>query len=235
MLILSTPGAPVLALTRFHGSAILAVETTCSTDARSIGDGPVTRHAPKSPVGVNELHELTGIPPHTAVGPFPGTLAGFSSSGEKIVGNDFSREPRRGEAQGGAEHLCPVNTRRRRRCSTTPITALRQADFFVTHPCSTKKPGFGSLPSRSKRCFSPPGKDMIFSRTTAAFTLPHVLRTGFGMLCPPCGAALSRCAGKPSQDHPWSWRSLLDRSSPQGFGLLCGLLATSLWLSLRAR
>jgi len=28
-----------------------------------------------------------------------------------------------------------------------------------------------------------PGKNMIFPCTTAAFTSPHVLRTGFGMLC----------------------------------------------------
>ena len=82
MRIPSTPGAPLLALTRFHASAILAVETTCSTDARSIGDGLVTRRAPNSPVGVNELHELTGIPHHTAFGPFPGTPAGFSSSAD---------------------------------------------------------------------------------------------------------------------------------------------------------
>jgi len=43
----------------------------------------VTRSAPKSPVRVSELHELTGIPHHTAPGPFAGTLAGISSSADR--------------------------------------------------------------------------------------------------------------------------------------------------------
>jgi len=61
MLIPSTPGAPLLALTFFHASAILAFDTMYSTDAKSMGDGSVTRLASISPVGVAGLSELTGI------------------------------------------------------------------------------------------------------------------------------------------------------------------------------
>lgn len=72
MLIPSAPGAPLLDLTFFHASVILALDTMYSTDAKSKGDDSVTRQASKSPAGINELPELTGIAPHTALGPFPG-------------------------------------------------------------------------------------------------------------------------------------------------------------------
>ena len=57
--------------------------------------------------------------------------------------------------------------------SSTPIgsQAASGADFPSPHPCSEAKPSFGILPSRSKRCFSPPDKSMNFPCTTAAFTL----------------------------------------------------------------
>jgi len=57
--------------------------------------------------------------------------------------------------------------------SSTPIgtQAARETDFPASHPCSAAKPGFGILPSRSKRCFSPPDKSMNFPCTIAAFTL----------------------------------------------------------------
>jgi hypothetical protein len=61
MLIRSTPGAPLLALTFFHASAILAFDTMYSTDAKSMGDDSVTRLPSKSPLGVEGLLELTGI------------------------------------------------------------------------------------------------------------------------------------------------------------------------------
>jgi len=57
--------------------------------------------------------------------------------------------------------------------SSTPIATQTAsgADFPATRPWSAAKSGFGILPSRSKRCFSPPDKDMNFPCTTAAFTL----------------------------------------------------------------
>jgi len=120
-------------------------------------------------------------------------------------------------------------------CRALPPSAdAKPGRLFRSASRLHKKARLRLLPSRSKRRFSPPGKNMTCPCTTAAFTLPHILRTGFGMLCSPCGAALSCSAGKPSQDHPWSWRSPLQRSSPQGFGLICDLLATSLLLALRA-
>ena len=61
MLIRSTPGAPLLALTFFHASAILALDTMYSTDAKSMGDGSITRLMSKSPVGVEGRSELMGI------------------------------------------------------------------------------------------------------------------------------------------------------------------------------
>ena len=51
MLIPSAPGAPLLDLTFFHASVILALDTMYSTDAKSKGDGSVTRQASKSPIG----------------------------------------------------------------------------------------------------------------------------------------------------------------------------------------
>jgi hypothetical protein len=59
MLIPSAPGAPLLDLTFFHASVILALDTMYSTDAKSTGDDSVTRQAPKSPDGVNESLKLT--------------------------------------------------------------------------------------------------------------------------------------------------------------------------------
>ena len=50
-----------------------------------------------------------------------------------------------------------------------------------------------------------PGKNMIFPCTTAAFTSPHVLRTGFGMLC----------------------------SLAQGFGLICDFCPSARRFALR--
>ena len=60
----------------------------------------------------------------------------------------------------------------------------------------------GSVPPRPLRRLGrqlSPGKDMISLCTTAAFTSPHVLRTGFGMLC----------------------------SLAQGFGLLCDFCSSA--------
>jgi hypothetical protein len=57
--------------------------------------------------------------------------------------------------------------------SSTPLAAraASETDFAVLHPCFTAKPSYGILPSRSKRCFSPPDKDMNLQCTTAALTL----------------------------------------------------------------
>ncbi len=58
MLIRSTPGAPLLALTFFQASVILALDTMYSTDAKSMGDGSITRLMFKSPAGVEWLAGL---------------------------------------------------------------------------------------------------------------------------------------------------------------------------------
>ena len=61
------------------------------------------------------------------------------------------------------------------------------------------------LPLRNLGWQISPGKNMIFPCTTAAFTSPHVLRTGFGMLC----------------------------SLAQGFGLVCGFCTSARRFALR--
>ena len=64
-----------------------------------------------------------------------------------------------------------------------------------------------ALPSENGRKVGQisPGKNMIFPRTTAAFTISHVLQTGFVMLC----------------------------SLTQGFGLICGFCSSARRFALR--
>ena len=82
--------------------------------------------------------------------------------------------------------------------ATTP-----SADFCPVTPCITawSAPTTGG---RKARQISP-GKNMIFPCTTAAFTSPHVLRTGFEKLC----------------------------SLAQGFGLICGFCPSARRFALR--
>ncbi len=56
--------------------------------------------------------------------------------------------------------------------SSTPIgtRTASETDFAVMRPCFTAKPSYDILSARSKRCFSPPDKDMNFRCATAAFT-----------------------------------------------------------------
>jgi len=76
MLIPSTPGAPLLALTRFHASAILAGDAMYSTGAKSIGDGSVTRQAPKSSAGLGSYLSSRACP-ITAFRPLFGIALGL--------------------------------------------------------------------------------------------------------------------------------------------------------------
>ena len=80
---------------------------------------------------------------------------------------------------------------------------MPSADFYPVTPCIAAQgaPTFGGR----KAGQISPGKNMIFPCTTAAFTSPHVLRTGFGMLC----------------------------SLAQGFGLLCGFCTSARRFALR--
>ncbi len=71
MLIPSAPGAPLLDLTFFHASVILALDTMYSTDAKSTGDDSMTRQVHRSPDGVNESLELTGISQSHCLRTFP--------------------------------------------------------------------------------------------------------------------------------------------------------------------
>ena len=82
-------------------------------------------------------------------------------------------------------------------------TTMPSADFCPITPCITA----GGAPTNGGRKAGQisPGKNMILPCTTAAFTSPHVLRTGFGMLC----------------------------SLAQGFGLICGFCSSARRFALR--
>ena len=82
-------------------------------------------------------------------------------------------------------------------------TTMPSADFCPITPCIAAR-GAPTIGGRKAGQISP-GKNMIFPCTTAAFTSPHVLRTGFGMLC----------------------------SLAQGFGLLCGFCTSARRFALR--
>jgi|GEM_PF-4875510 len=93
-----------------------------------------------------------------------------------------------------------------------------------------KKPSFGFLPSRSKQYFSPPGKNMIFPCTTAAFTSPHFLQTGFVMLCSLTQGFGLLCDFYPSA-HRFALRLLSDPRSPSRPCLRLVLFKVDLWSS----
>ncbi len=80
---------------------------------------------------------------------------------------------------------------------------MPSADFCPVTPCITTW-GAPTNGGRNAGQISP-GKNMIFPCTTAAFTIPHVLRTGFGMLC----------------------------SLAQGFGLICDFCPSARRFALR--
>ena len=80
---------------------------------------------------------------------------------------------------------------------------MPSADFCPVTPCIT---AWGAPTSGGRKAGQiSPGKNMIFPCTTAAFTSPHVLRTGFGMLC----------------------------SLAQGFGLICDFCPSARRFALR--
>jgi hypothetical protein len=87
--------------------------------------------------------------------------------------------------------------------SSYESATMPSADFCPITPCITA----WSAPTNGGRKAGQisPGKNMIFPCTTAAFTIPHVLRTGFGMLC----------------------------SLAQGFGLLCDFCPSARRFALR--
>ena len=80
---------------------------------------------------------------------------------------------------------------------------MPSADFCPITPCITA----WDAPTTGGRKAGQisPGKSMIFPCTTAAFTIPHVLQTGFVMLC----------------------------SLTQGFGLICDFCSSARRFALR--
>ena len=80
---------------------------------------------------------------------------------------------------------------------------MPSADFYPITPCIATRSA--TIRNGRKVGQISPGKNMIFPCTTAAFTSPYVLRTGFGMLC----------------------------SLAQGFGLICDFCPSARRFALR--
>ena len=89
--------APLLDLTFFHASVILALDTWYPTDTSSTGGDSMTRQHSNPRSGLTSDLRSCAPPYHAALGPFPRTLYGFSSSAD----------------------FCHVNAHLRRLCSTT--------------------------------------------------------------------------------------------------------------------
>ncbi len=109
MLIRSTPGAPLLALTFFHAPAIPVLDAMYSTDTKSMSDGSITRLMSKSPVGLRDNQGSWASPHYPAFRIFPKRNLRFSQSADSY----------------------PVNAHLRRLYSTTSVRVLRRVSSRV--------------------------------------------------------------------------------------------------------